>query len=152
MTHRHTFAFWSLCLLVLISPILQAEGTLGSQARFGVPMSCAALAMIRGADNPEAVRVYDEGHEPRSFEEADRAALGLLWRHRRTFSEDEAIRAFADLRGRLPTDEEVSDARSRRVRTLMSDPEPLREAVEDNCEALFEIADRSCPAPRRVKP
>jgi hypothetical protein len=152
VTHRHTVAFWSLCLLVLISPVLQAEDTLGSRARFYVPMSCAALAMIRSADYPEAARVYDEGHEPRSFEETDRAAQGLLWRHRRTFSEDEAIRAFAELHGRPPTDEELSDVQSRSVRTLMSYPEPLREAVEDNCETLFEIADRSCPAPRGVKP
>jgi len=48
-------------------------------------------------------------------------------------------------------DEELSDVRSRWVRTLMSYPKPLREAVEDNCEALFEIADRSCPTPRGVK-
>jgi hypothetical protein len=89
--------------------------------------------------------VYDEGHEPRSFEEADHAALGLLWRHRRTFAEGEAIGAFAELHGRPPTDEELSDARSRWVRMLMSEPEPLREAIEDSCEALFEIADRSCP-------
>jgi len=139
------------CLLVVCSQT-QAGGTLGSQAHFGVPMSCGALALIRSADYPEAVRMYDERHEPRSFEEADRAALGLLWRHRRTFAEEEAIRAFAELHERPPTDEELSDARSWWVRTLMSYPEPLREAVEDNCEALFEIADRSCPARRGVKP
>jgi hypothetical protein len=114
-------------------------------------MSCAALALIRSADYPEAVWVYDEGHEPRSFEEADHAALGLLWRHRRTFAEGEAIGAFAELHGRPPTDEELSDARSRWVRMLMSEPEPLREAIEDSCEALFEIADRSCPTRRGVK-
>jgi hypothetical protein len=129
-----------LCLLLVLAPSLaQAEDSLGQQARFGAPISCAALALIRSADYPEAVRVYDEGHEPRSFEEADRAALGLLWRHRRTFAEEQAISAFAKLHGRLPTDEELSDARSRWVRTLMSYPEPLREAVEGNCEALFEI-------------
>jgi len=26
-------------------------------------------------------------------------------------------------------------------------PPPLREAIEQNCEALFDIADRSCPTP-----
>lgn len=132
-------------LLVLASSLAQAEDSLGQ--RFGVPMSCAAFAVIRSADYPEAVRVYDDGHEPRSFEEADRAALGLLWRHRRTFAEEVAISAFAELHGRPPTDEQLRDERSRSVRALMSYPEPLREAVATNCEALFEVADRSCPAP-----
>jgi hypothetical protein len=95
-----------LCLLVFLgSSLAQAEDTLGQQARFGVPMSCAASAPIRSADYHEAVRGYDEGQEPRSFEEADHAALGLLWRHRRTFAEEVAISAFAALHGRSPTDE-----------------------------------------------
>ena len=88
------------------------------------------------------------GHEPRSFEEADRAALGLLWRHRRDFAEEVAVAAFRELFDRPPTDEELSDERSRWVRTLMSYPEPLRQAVAANCEALYEVADRSCPTPR----
>jgi hypothetical protein len=92
--------------------------------------------------------VYDEGQEPRSFREADRAALGLLWRHGRTFAEEVAISAFAELHGRPPTDEELGDDRSRWVRTLVSYPEPLRDAVGGNCEALFEVAHRSCPSVR----
>ncbi|MCF7983074.1 MAG: hypothetical protein K9L70_01600 [Thiohalocapsa sp.] len=152
MTDHRIFAFWTLCLLVLIAPVLQAEEALGPQAHFDAPTSCAALALIRSADYPEAVRVYEEGHEPLSFEEADAAALGLLWRHRRTFAEDEAIRAFAELHGRSPTDAELSDAQSRWVRMLVSYPQPLREAVEQNCEVLFEIADRSCPTPLGVEP
>jgi hypothetical protein len=114
-------------------------------------MSCAALALIRSADYPEAVRVYDEGHEPQSFEEADRAGLGLLWRHRRTFAEEVAVSAFAELYDHPPTDEELSDERSRWVRTLMSYPEPIREAIHANCEALYEEADRSCPGVARVQ-
>ena len=54
---------------------MRADHNLGARARFHVPMSCAALALIRGADYPEVVRVYDEGHKPRTFAEADRAAL-----------------------------------------------------------------------------
>jgi hypothetical protein len=146
VTNRHTFASWALCLPLLLSPVLQAEDTLGQQARFGVPMSCAALALIRSADYPESVWVYDEGREPRSFEEADGAALGLFWRHRRTFAEQVASSAFAELHGRPPTDEELSDERSRWVRKLMSYPEPIRQAIQANCEALYELADRSCPA------
>ena len=82
MTNPDTFAYWALCLPLALSPMVQADDSLGQRTRFGVPMSCAAFALIRSADYPEAVRVYDERHEPRSFEEADRAALGLLWRHR----------------------------------------------------------------------
>ena len=114
------------------------------EIRFRVPMACAADATIRAAEYPEAIRVYDDGQPPRSFEEADRAALGLLWRHRRAFAEEVAIAAFRELFGRPPTDEELSDERSRWVRTLMSNPE----AVGANCEALYEVADRSCPTPR----
>ncbi|MGB5736977.1 MAG: hypothetical protein WBM40_21295 [Thiohalocapsa sp.] len=110
-----------------------------------MPISCAAFALIRAADYPEVVRIYDDGYEPRSFEEADRAALGLLWRHRRAFTEQEAINAFAELHGRRPTDVEVSDERSRWVRTLMSYQELQQQAVGMNCEALYEVADRSCP-------
>ena len=131
-------------LLVLAASLATAGDGLGQ--RFGVPMSCAAFAVIRSADYPEAVRVYDDGHAPRSFEEADRATLGLLWRHRRTFAEEMAISAYAQLHGRPPTEDQLRDERSRSVRALMSYPQPLREAVATNCEALFEVADRSCPA------
>ena len=64
---------------------------LPAAARYHVPMSCTALALIPGADYPEVARVYDEGHEPRDFAEADRAGLGLLWRHRQQFAEDVAV-------------------------------------------------------------
>ena len=115
-------------------------------------MSCAAIALIRGADYPEAVRVYDEGQEPRSHAEADRSALGLLWRHRQQFAEDVAARAFAELFGKQATEEELGVERTRWVHALMSYPEPLREAVAMNSEALSEVADRSCPTPRGVEP
>jgi hypothetical protein len=115
-------------------------------------MSCTALALILGADYPEVVRVYDEGHEPRSFAEADRAAVGLMWRHRQQFGEDLAVQAFTELYGRAPTDDELRVERSKWVHKLMSYPEPLRKAVVMNCEALFEVADRSCPMPRSVEP
>ena len=115
-------------------------------------MSCAALALIRGADYPEAICVYDEGHEPRSFAEADRAALGLLWRHRQSFAEDVAARAFRELFGEPPTADELRAQRSSWVHKLMSYPEPLRAAIAMNCEVLFEVADRSCPMPRGVEP
>jgi hypothetical protein len=114
-------------------------------------MSCAALALIRGADYPEAIRVYDEGQEPRSHAEAERAALGLLWRHREQFAEDLAAQAVAELFGKPPTPDELRNERSRWVHKLMSYPEPLRKAVVMNCEALFEVADRSCPMPRSVE-
>lgn len=119
-----------------------------ARVRVGVPLSCAALALIRSADYPEAVRVYDEGHEPQSLGETDHAAPpGLLWRHRRNFAEEEAIRAFVELHRRPPAGEELRNARNRSRRTLMSSPEALLGAVEDSCKALFQIADRSCPPP-----
>jgi hypothetical protein len=152
VTKHHAFASWALWLLLLLSPVLQAGDTLGQRARYGVPMSCAALAQILGADYPEAVRVYDEGHEPLSFAEADRAALGLLWRHRQQFAEDVAAQAFAELFGKPVTNDNLRAGRSRWVHKLMSYPEPLREAVAMNCEVLFEVADRSCPMPRGAEP
>jgi hypothetical protein len=106
-------------------------------------MSCAALPLIRSADYSEAVRLYDEGQEPRNFEEADRTALGLLWRHRRAFADGVASSAFAEVYGRPPTHEELSDERSQWVRSLMSHPDPIREAIAANCDALYEVADRS---------
>ena len=115
-------------------------------------MSCAALALIRGADYPDAVRVYDEGQEPRSHAEAERAALGLLWRHRQSFAEDVAVQAFSELFGKPPTADELRNERSRWVHKVMSYPEPLREAIVTNCEALYEVADRSCPTPGGVQP
>jgi len=72
--------------------------------------------------------------------------LGLLWRHRRAFVEEAATSAFAELYGRPSTDEELSDERSRWIRKLMSHPEPIRQAIQANCETLYEVADRSCPA------
>ncbi len=68
--------------LLLTSSVAQAGDNLGSTARFAVPMSCAAVALIRGAEYPETIRVYDGGYEARSAAEADRALLGLSWRHR----------------------------------------------------------------------
>jgi hypothetical protein len=127
---------------------VSAQEQLGAAARYHVPMSCAALALILGADYPEVVRVYDEGHEPRSFAEADRAGVGLMWRHRQQFGEDVAVSAFSELYGRRPSEDELRAERRKWVHKLMSYPEPLREAVVMNCEALFEVADRSCPTPR----
>ena len=119
MTKHHTFASWALCLLLSASALAQAEDTLGQRARYHVPMSCAALALIRGADYPEVVRVYDEGHAPRDFSEADRAGLGLMWRHREQFAEDVAVRAFTELYGRAPSEDELRAERSKWVHKLM---------------------------------
>jgi hypothetical protein len=134
-------------LLLLSAPTALPAEDLATEARYRVPMSCAPVAHIGAADYPEAVRIYDEGHTPENFEKADRAALGLLWRHRQDFARTVAAAAFTEHNRRPPTQGELDDERSRWVRTLMSYPPPLREAVEQNCEALFEIADRSCPTP-----
>jgi len=140
---------WALgiALLMVASLPVSAQEQLGAAARYHVPMSCAALALILGADYPEVVRVYDEGHEPRDFAEADRAGLGLMWRHREQFAQEVAVQAFTELYGRAPTDDELRAERSQWVHKLMSYPEPLREAVAMNCEVLYEVADRSCPTP-----
>jgi hypothetical protein len=61
-----------------------------------------------------------------------------------------AAQAFTKLFGRPPTADVLRNERSRWVHKLMSYPEPLREAVATNCEALFEVADRSCPTPPGV--
>jgi hypothetical protein len=151
-TRCSTAAVLFVLLLLLGWSSVRADHNLGARARFHVPMSCAALALIRGADYPEVVRVYDEGHKPRTFAEADRAALGLLWRHRQQFAEDVAVLAFNELYGRPPTDDKLRAERSKWVHKLMSYPKLLREAVVMNCEALFEVADRSCPTPRGVQP
>ena len=124
---------------------VQADQTLGSRARFHVPMSCAAVAHIRSADYPEAIRVHDEGHTPRSAEETERAALGLRWRHRRDFAIETAAAAFTELYGRRPTDDELHDERSRWVHKLMDYPDALRQAVRMNCTGLFNLADVSHP-------
>ena len=148
MTNCHTFGSGILSLLLLSAGALaQAEDALGQR---GTPMSCAALALISGADYPEAIRISDEGHEPRSFAEADRAALGLLWWHRQSFAEDVEAKAFTELFGRPPTADALRNERSRWVHKLMSYPEALRAAVTQNCEALYEVADRSCPTPPGV--
>jgi hypothetical protein len=96
-----------------LSMVVSAEQTLGAWAGIGVPMSCAAFAHIRGAEFPKTMRVYDEGHTPRSITEAHRAALGLGWQDRVEFAETSASVAFNELRGRLPTEAEMNDERSR---------------------------------------
>jgi len=153
-TYHSRRAAWALgiALLTVASPPVPAQEQLGAAARYHVPMSCVALALILGADYPEVVRVYDEGHEPRDFAEGDRAGLGLMWRHRQQFAEDVAVRAFTELYGRAPTEDELRAERTQWVHKLMSYPEPLREAVVMNCEALFEVADRSCRTPGGVQP
>ncbi len=113
----------ALVVLLCLSQFVSAQPMPNPQEiQFRVPMACAADATIRAAEYPEAIRVYDDGQPPRSFEEADRAALGLLWRHRRAFAEEVAVAAFRKLFDRPPTDEELSDEHSRWVRTLMSYP------------------------------
>jgi len=147
--HRVACAL-GIALLIVAPPPVSSQEQLGAAARYHVPMACTALALILGADYPEVVRVYDEGHEPRDFAEADRAGLGLLWRHRQQFAEDVAVQAFTELYGRAPTADALRNERSRWVHKLMSYPEALRAAVTQNCEALYEVADRSCPTPPGV--
>jgi hypothetical protein len=137
---------WVVCLsLLLACTFVSAEDTSITRVRLNVPLSCAAWALLRSADYPEAVRVYDEGHEPRSFTEADRALLGLQWRHRQQFAEDLAARAYTALFGSPPTADQLRADRSQWVHKLMSYPKPLREAVAANCDALYELADRTRP-------
>jgi hypothetical protein len=132
-------------LLCLASSLAQAVDTLGQQARFGVPMSCAAYATIQAAEYPEVMRVYDDGEPPRSVEEAGRAALGLRWRHRGKVAKEVAVSAFAQLQGRAPTAEALSDEHSRWIRRLMDYSDAQRAAVADTCQRLYDQADRSSP-------
>ncbi|MEA3642260.1 MAG: hypothetical protein VBE63_20300 [Lamprobacter sp.] len=138
----------AICLLGLINFTMQrpagADENLNSRVRFNVQMSCAALARIHAADYPEAVRIYSEGQSAKTLEEADRAALGLMWRHRHSIAQTLAISAYSEWVGRLPTEETLGDEQSRWVRTLMGYPMALREAVATNCEPLYMLADRSC--------
>ena len=135
----------SCLLLCLASSLAQAVDTLGQQARFGVPMSCAAFATIQAAEYPEVMRVYDDGEPPRSVEEAGRAALGLRWRHRSNVAQQAAVKAFAQLHGRAPTAEALSDEHSRWIRRLMDYSAAQRAAVADSCERLSDEADQTCP-------
>jgi hypothetical protein len=132
-------------LLCLASSLAQAVDTLGQQARFGVPMSCAAYATVQAAEYPEVMRVYDDGEPPRSDAEAGRAALGLRWRHRGKVAKQAAVKAFAQLHGRAPTAEALSDEHSRWIRRLMDYSEAQRAAVADTCRQLYDQADRSSP-------
>ncbi len=149
---RH--AAWVLCipLLLVAWASAWADDGPGSTASFDVPMSCAALALIRGADYPEAVDGYDDDHLPGTFEEAERAALRLMWRHRQSFAEQAAAAGFAELYGRPPAGEELSNERARWVHILMDYPEPLHAAIAATCAALFDVADRSCPTPSGAQP
>jgi len=142
-------------LWLLFAPLLssaryfvQAEQTRGSGHASAFRCPAAAVAHMQSAGYPEVIRVYDEGHTARSAEEAERAALGQRWRHRREFAVDTAVAAFTELYGRQPTDYELRDERSRWVHTLMDYPEALRQAVRMNCERLFDRADTSRPAQR----
>jgi hypothetical protein len=123
----------------------QVDDNLGAKARFAVPLSCAAVALIRGTEYPETIRIYDEGHEARRAAEANCALLGLTWRHRQQFARYVATEAFTALYDRAPTEDELRDERSRWVHTLMGYPQPLRDAVETNCEPLFEAAEQRGP-------
>lgn len=115
-------------------------------------MSCATVALIRGADYLKVLRVYGRGRGPRRHADADRAARGLLWRHREQFAEDKAVSTFAELYGRPSTDRELRAKHSRWAHKLMGYPETLPGAVTINWEALFGVADRSCPTLRGMNP
>ncbi len=132
-------------LLLFTYALAPAAEPLTHRVRVDVPLACAALAQIRAAEYPEVVRVYDQGQAPQSFEEADRAMLGLQWRHRQQFAEDLATQAFVDVFGRPPTADELANERSRWVRTLRDDPDPAHEVLETDCEALFDAAQEWCP-------
>ncbi len=141
----HTAIAIGLVALVGLATPLTADEVLNARVRFGVPMSCAALARIHAAEYPEAVRICREGHSPRSVGEANRALLGLQWRHRLSFAQTLAIAAFSEWAGRVPTDSELRDAQSRWVQNLMSYPPALRKAIAANCAQVFVLADRSRP-------
>jgi hypothetical protein len=138
---------WLSCIPLLLAATTSAlaEERVGSAARFGVPMSCAAYATIQAAEYPEVMRVYDDGEPPRSVEEAGRAALGLRWRHRGKVAKQAAVKAFAQLHGRAPTAEALSDEHSRWIRRLMDYSAAQRAAVGDTCRQLYDQADRSSP-------
>ena len=62
-TYRRRSAACALgiALLMVASLPVPAQEQLGAAARFHVPMSCAALALILGADYPEVVRGVRRG-------------------------------------------------------------------------------------------
>jgi hypothetical protein len=138
---------WLSCIPLLLAATTSvlAEERVGSAARFGVPMSCAAYATIQAAEYPEVMRVYDDGEPPRSDAEAGRAALGLRWRHRSKVAKQVAVKAFAQLHGRAPTAEALSDEHSRWIRRLMDYSDAQRAAVADRCQRLSDEADQTCP-------
>jgi hypothetical protein len=114
-------------------------------------MPCAAYAAMRAADYPEAVRVYDQRLPPRSYEEADLAALGLLWRHRSEYAAAVAARAASpapadDLRPGQRPEQRTGDERSHWIGRLTDISAAQREAVADSCQSLYDEADRSCPS------
>jgi hypothetical protein len=108
-------------------------------------MACAAYAALRAADYPEAIRIYDERLPPRSYQEADLAALGLLWRHRADFAATSEGRSAQRLPGqRLPPDRLI-DAQGGWVERLRNYTAAQRQSVADGCQTLYDEADRSCP-------
>lgn len=138
------------CLLGLLGSTMalraETHEDLLSRVRFGARMSCAALARIHAAEFPEAVRVYHQGHHAQSIEEAERAMLGLMWRHRQSIAQTLAVSAFVKARGRSPSEMELRDEESRWVKVLMGYPTALREAIADNCAPVFALAERACPS------
>jgi hypothetical protein len=142
---RLDHAAW-LAALLWLPLAASAQPRLEQQLTAPEPMACAAYAAMRAADYPEAVRVYEERLPPRSYEEADLAALGLLWRHRADFAAAVAEPSVPGLSSPPPPPDGQTDGRIGRDQRLEGSLAAQRQAIADSCQPLYDEADRSCPS------
>lgn len=113
--------------------------------RLRVSLSCAAYALSRTGEYPETIRVYQEGKEARTQEEAGRALAGLRWTNRAFFSRHGfAAEAWEDLHGSAPTHGELRTEVGKWLELLNEADRSQRESIHANCRQLFEYADEVC--------
>jgi hypothetical protein len=118
---------------------------------FRVAMSCSAYAMIRTAEFPETVKVYEDKKPAADALEASRARMGMIWTNRVFFSSSVGAQFYHQIAGRSPSNGEIDDAKGQWMKILNDASESEREAIHAICRTLYEEADTYCAKTRCVE-
>ncbi|MBK5930125.1 hypothetical protein CCR82_06195 [Halochromatium salexigens] len=105
-------------------------------------MSCSAHALLEADRYPEALRIFDDWQALESFEQAERTLHGLAWRRRSQYARLVAKHEFERVVGRVPTHGELANAIFVWKQRLQDYSPGMREVFRQQCNPLFEEANR----------
>lgn len=114
------------------------------EVQFRAAASCAAYAFIQTRDYPETIRVFQEGNEPTSEAERERAEEGLRWTNRALVSRGIVGHTYEVLTGKIATNVIVSEVQGDWVETLNQSTYQEREMINENCRDQYNFADEYC--------